>query len=113
MLKISVVDDQRQRRMIVEGALIAPWTAELVIAREKAKAEPQERELVIDVRGLTAISADGANLLLQLMRDKIKLECGVYVRELLRQLARDAQRQPQEVGDSLNDADSGPEPNAH
>jgi hypothetical protein len=109
MLKISVVDGQRQRRIIVEGALIARWTDELVTVCEEARTDPQGLELVVDVRGLTAISAVGANLLLQLMRDKIKLQCGVYVRELLRQLARDARLRPGEVENQLNDAESEPE----
>ena len=108
MLKISVVDGKRQRRIVVEGALIACWIDELVTACEKARADQQGHELVLDVRGLTTISPDGANLLLQLMRGRIKLQCGVYVQELLRQLDRDAQRQSQEVEDSLNDADSEP-----
>jgi anti-anti-sigma regulatory factor len=112
MLKISVVDGQRQCRIIVEGALIERWTDELVTACEKTRTDLQGRELMVDVRGLTTISSSGANLLLQLMRDKIKLQCGVYVRELLRQLARDARRQPQEVEDSLSNADSEPDRNA-
>jgi len=92
MLKISVVDGQRQRRILVEGTLIAPWTDELATACETAKTNLQSRDLVVDARGLTTIGTDGACLLLQLMRDRIKLQCGVYVRELLRQLARNAQR---------------------
>jgi hypothetical protein len=106
MLRISIVDGQRQRRLIVEGALVAPWTDELVTAREKARTDLQGRELVVDVRGLTTISPDGANLLLQLMRDKVKLQCGVYLRELLRQLASDAQRHCSGADNPLNDADS-------
>jgi hypothetical protein len=113
MLKISVVDGQRQRRILVEGALIAGWTDELVTVCEEARADPQGLELVVDVRGLTTISAVGANLLLQLMRDKIKLQCGVYVRELLRQLARDAQLRPDEAEHQLNAAESEPEENSY
>jgi uncharacterized membrane-anchored protein len=112
MLRISVVDGHRRRRIIVEGALIARWIQELVTACEKARTELQGHELLVDVRGLTTISQDGANLLLQLMRDKIKLRCGVYVRELMRQLARDPRRQPQEAEDSLSDTDSEPDRNA-
>lgn len=92
MLKISLMDNQRQRRMIVEGMLLVPWTDELASECKKARADLQGRELVVDVRGLTAICPEGENLLLQLMRDQIKLQCGVYMRELLNQLARDAQR---------------------
>lgn len=113
MLKISLVDGQRQRRIIVEGALIARWIDELVTACEKARTELRGRELVVDVRGLTTIGQDGANLLMKLVRNKIKLQCGVYVRELLRQLAHDAHQQPREIEKSPNDADSEPDRDAH
>ncbi len=106
MLKISLVDSQGQRRMVVEGMLVAPWTDELANECDKARADLQGRELVVDLRGLTAISPDGENVLLRLMRNKIKLQCGVYTREILRQLARDARRTPQESVDALNNADS-------
>lgn len=92
MLKISLIDSQRQRRMIVEGMLLVPWTDELANECEKAKTSLGGRELVVDLRGLTAVCPEGENLLLQLMRDQIKLQCGVYMRELLRQLAQDTQR---------------------
>ena len=109
MLKISVVDSQRQHRMIVEGTLITPWTDEFLTACKRARANLQAIELVVDVRGLTAISPDGANLLFQLVRDNVRLDCGVYVREILRQLARDARLRPGEVENQLNDAESEPE----
>lgn len=92
MLKISLVDELRCRRIVVEGMLVAPWTDELAKECGKARVDLENRDLVIDLRGLTAISPEGENLLLQLMRDKIKLHCGVYMRELLRQLVRDTQR---------------------
>jgi hypothetical protein len=106
MLKISLVDSRRQRRMIVEGMLVLPWSDELAKECEKARAGLQGRELVVDLRGLTAISPDGEDVLLRLMRNKIKLQCGVYMRELLGQLARDTQRNPKESVDGLNDAGS-------
>jgi hypothetical protein len=106
MLKISLVESPRQRRIIVEGTLVVPWTDELANECEKARANLQGRELVVDLRGLTATDPDGENLLLQLMRNKIKILCGVYMRELLRQLARDNPPNPQESVDVLNTADS-------
>jgi anti-anti-sigma regulatory factor len=106
MLKISLVDGQRQRRLIVEGTLVAPWASELAIACEKARADLQGRELVVDLRSLTGISPDGESVLLQLMKDKIKLQGGVFVRELLRQLLRGNQLNALDAGDAVNDADS-------
>ena len=101
MSKISIADGPPQRRIIVEGALVAPWTNELVTACKKITADLYGRELVVDVRGLTMISRDGVNVLLQLMKNKIKLRHGVYVRELLRQFAHDTQGQVQDVSDPL------------
>jgi hypothetical protein len=88
MLKITVVHGRRQRRLIVEGKLIAPWTAELISAYQTARTDLQDRVLIVDLRSLTAISPEGEAVLLQLMREKAKFLCGVYLKEVLKQLAR-------------------------
>ena len=88
MLKISVVEGPRRRRLILEGKLIAPWAAELANACEAARADLHGRQLVVDLRSLTAISTDGESVLLQLMSEKIKFQSGVFMKEVLRQLAR-------------------------
>ena len=106
MLKISLVDGQRQRRLIVEGTLVAPWASELAIACEKARADLEGRELIVDLRSLTGIGPEGERLLLQLMKNKTRLQCGVFVRELLRQLVRSTQPNALDAADALNDADS-------
>jgi hypothetical protein len=95
MLKVTVIEDQRRRRVIVEGKLIAPWTAELTSAYQRSRTDLQDRELIVDLTGLTAIGPEGAHLLLQLIREKVKFLCGVYAKEVLRQLglkARDNRR---------------------
>jgi hypothetical protein len=106
MLKISQVDGQRQRKLIVEGTLVAPWDSELAIACEKARADLGNRELIVDLRNLTGIGPEGERVLLQLMKNKTRLQCGVFVRELLRQLVRGAPLNALDTGDALNDADS-------
>jgi hypothetical protein len=90
MLKITVVEDRRRRQVIVEGILLAPWTAELTKAYQTAKTNLQGRELIVDLRGLTAVSPEGESILLQLMREKVTLVCGVYMTEVLRQLELNA-----------------------
>ena len=99
MLRITVVEDQR-RRVIVEGKLIAPWTTELTSAYQRARADLQDRELIVDLRGLTAIGPEGADVLLQLIREKVKFHCGVYAKEVLRQLSLKAREAPVEYTDS-------------
>ena len=105
MLKITVVEGQRQRRLIVEGRLIAPWAAELMSAYETAKTDLEERELVVDLRSLTAISPEGEAVLLQLMHEKAKFLCGVYMREVLKQLARKMIGSLREAVDESTDSD--------
>jgi len=106
MLKISLIDCQRERRLIVEGTLVTPWTRELAIACEKASEGLEGRELVVDLRGLTRIGSEGERVLLQLTKNKTKLQCGVFVSELLRQLVRGSQLNPPDAADAPNDADS-------
>jgi hypothetical protein len=106
MLKISLVDGQRQRRLIVEGALVAPWASELAIACEKARDDLRGRELIVDLRSLTGIGPEGELVLMQLMKNKTKLRCGVFVRELLRQLVRSTQLNAPDATDALNGGDS-------
>ena len=105
MLKITVVEGRRQRRLIVEGRLIAPWAAELMSAYESAKTDLEERELVVDLRSLTAISPEGEAVLLQLMRENARFLSGVYMREVLKQLARNTIGSVREAVDESTDSE--------
>lgn len=94
MLKISVIENKTQRRVVLEGKLAAPWTAEFRNVAEKALKDLAGRELAIDVRNLTAIAEDGKTALQELMRAGVRFVCcGVFTRHVLKQLARTA---PQE-----------------
>ena len=107
MLKISVVDGPRQRRLILEGKLIAPWAAELTSACEAARADLNGRQLIIDLRNLTAISSEAEGVLLQLMNEKVKFQCGVFMKEVLRQLARRPQRPSHAANENADVDDEG------
>jgi hypothetical protein len=99
MLKISLIDSARQRRLIVEGKLIAPWAAELRSACEEAKVDLHGRELVIEMKHITTISQEGENVLLQLMTEGTRVRCcgDVFTKHVLKQLARRANRDVQET----------------
>ena len=98
MLKISIIEGRTQRRLILEGKLISPWANELRTACEKARAELDGRELVIDLKNLTVISQEGENVLLELMNEGAKFRCcGVFTKLVLRQLGRRLRRNVQEV----------------
>jgi hypothetical protein len=105
MLKITVVEDARWRRLIVEGRLIAPWAAELATAYQTAKVDLQDRELIVDLRNLTAISSEGEEVLLQPMNENVKFLCGVYVKEVLKQLGRKRRGSLRDGTDKCADSD--------
>jgi hypothetical protein len=91
VLRISVIEGKTQRQRVLEGKLIAPWSAEFRIAGQRAAKELFGRELVIDLKGLTAIDDDGKTALDELMsRGARFVHCGLFTRRVLKQLARDA-----------------------
>jgi len=99
MLKITVVEHPRQRRLFVEGRLLAPWAAELTSACQTAGADLQDRKLIVDLRSVTAIGPEGEDVLLQLMRENVKLVGGVYIKEILKQLVRKTRGSPPDSAD--------------
>jgi hypothetical protein len=93
MLKISLIDNDRRRRLIVEGKLIAPWAVELKSACEKARADLRGRELVIEMKHITTISQEGENMILELINGGIKFRCdGMFTKRVVKELARRAGR---------------------
>ena len=93
MLKISIVEGRKQRRLVAEGWLVAPWSDELKAACERAASGLNGRELVIDLKNLTRISQQGEDLLLKLMQQGLKCRgCGVFTNQLLKQLGRRLRR---------------------
>jgi hypothetical protein len=93
MLKISLVDNPRQRRVIVEGKLIAPWTAELRNACQQASADLHGRKLVIEMKHITTISQEGENVILELINGGTRFRChGLFTKHVVKELTRRASR---------------------
>ena len=91
MLKISAKDGKTGRRLVLEGKLIAPWTSEVV--ETASQNNRSDRELVIDLRGVTDISADGEEALYGLMVRGAKFRgAGVFLKQVLKQLAHRERR---------------------
>jgi hypothetical protein len=86
MLKISVIKSPRQCRLVVEGILAEPWVAEFISEYTRAKEHLDGRELIIDITNLSAISAAGEDALLELIDDHARFHCGVFTKEVLKQL---------------------------
>jgi len=89
MLRISNIDSGNLCRFVVEGKLTTPWIEEFKNVCDAARIGLDGREPVIEVRNLTAISQEGENVLLELMKRGVKIRCsGVFTKQVLRQLAR-------------------------
>ena len=98
MLKISIVNSTNQRRLIVEGKLVGPWAKELRSACEVSRAVLDGHELVVVIKHLTAISQEGENVLLELMKEGVKFRCcGVFTKQILKQIARRVTGKSQET----------------
>jgi ABC-type transporter Mla MlaB component len=89
MFKISIVEERRHRRLMLEGTLVRPWTAEVESAWEAAGERLEGKKLVVDLTNVTQISADGESTLFKLMRGGARFSCrGVLTKHVLKQLAR-------------------------
>jgi hypothetical protein len=95
MFKLSTVETNGQRKLVVEGKLVRPWTEEVESAWRRTREHLKGRELVVDLTNVTLIGPDGENTLLNLMRDGARFTCGgVLTKHLLKQLARRCRSQP-------------------
>jgi hypothetical protein len=93
MLKISILDTPSQRRLLIEGKLMGPWATELASVWRQATADLSGRALIIDVKGLTAITEDGESVLLELMKEGAGFRSsGVFTKQVLKRLARKVRR---------------------
>lgn len=88
MLKITAVDNEHSRTLILEGQLIDPWVSELERSWSEARMSIRADSIVVDLKDVTTISQHGENVLYGMMADGAVLSCcrGVLTRHVLQQL---------------------------
>ncbi len=88
MLKITAIDHDRQRTLVLEGQLTDPWISELERSWTEARMSIQAGSIVVDLKDVTAISQRGENVLYQMMADGAQFNCcrGVLTKHVLHQL---------------------------
>ena len=88
MLKITAVDDNHRRTLVLEGQLIDPWVAELERSWSEARMSIRPDSIVVDLKDVTVISQRGENVLFQMMADGAEFNCcrGVLTKHVLQQL---------------------------
>lgn len=88
MFRISTIDTQGERRLVVEGTLVQPWVTELRRTWSDAGNSLDGRKLVIDLTNATMIDLEGKAVILDLMKEGAKFCCGdVLTKHVLKQLA--------------------------
>jgi hypothetical protein len=88
MLKITAIDRDDQRTLVLEGRLADPWLSELEQTWKAAREVKDGRDLLIDLKDVTSISERGEVLLQQMMVEGAKFSCcrGVLTRHVVRRL---------------------------
>lgn len=105
MFRISTIDTQRERRLVVEGTLVRPWVEELRKTWIDAGSSPAAQKVVIDLTNVTVISREGKDAIFDLMKEGAKFSCGgVLTRHLLKELAHKCHAR---LADVLNERCSG------
>jgi hypothetical protein len=88
MFRISTIETDRERRLVVEGTLVRPWVDELRKTWSDAGTSLEGPRVVIDLTNVTVISREGENAIFDLMKEGAKFSCGgVLTRHLLKELA--------------------------
>jgi hypothetical protein len=89
MFKISVVENDGQRKLVLEGTLVHPWTAEVEEAWRGVLRGASDRKPIIDLANVTAISRDGEETLFKLMSEGARFRCvDVFTKDVLKRLAK-------------------------
>ncbi len=88
MLKITAINTDHQRTLILEGQLIDPWISELERSWTEARMSIEADSIVVDLKDVTAISQRGENILYKMMADGAEFNCcrGVLTKHVLQQL---------------------------
>jgi hypothetical protein len=89
MFKISVVESDGQKRLILEGTLFHPWTAEVEKAWRDAAIGASTHKPMIDLENVTAIDREGEATLYKLMSEGARFRCvDVFTKDVLKRVAK-------------------------
>lgn len=88
MLKISVINEESQTTLVVEGKLVGPWVDELEKTWDGIRTLDGKRKVVLDLMDVTLVSEQGQELLRQMMTAGTTFKCcrGVHTKHLVKNL---------------------------
>src|SRR5690348_2005266 len=88
MLKITEIDGNHRRTLVLEGQLVAPWISVLEQSWNELRLSQSAEPIVIDLKDVTAISPEGQQVLSRMIAEGAELVCyrGVLIKQVLQQL---------------------------
>src|SRR5437868_15329648 len=92
MLRITRTDTNTEQKLILEGRLTRPWTADLASHWEETRCAHPERKFVVDLRGDVRIDSAGVSVLAVMKADDAEvLARGIRMRHWDRDLEIEVQ----------------------
>jgi Trm5-related predicted tRNA methylase len=92
MLRITSIETERQRKLVLEGKLIEPWVTEFKKAWHEAKVSLNGHKLVIDLCNVTVISPQAEVVLLEIKREGARFVCGgILNKHVVRRIERECE----------------------
>ena len=93
MLKVTHLDNDNQRTLVVEGALAGASVSELEVAWRQVGDDGQNRKIVVDLSGATVIDAGGKVILTAMIREGVELVGrGIFTKYLVKDLMEKARQ---------------------
>jgi len=93
VLRITTIDAEGRRKLVLEGKLIEPWVGEFKKAWQEANESRNGHSLVVDLGNVTVISPQGEGVLSEIMRDGAEFVCGgIHNKHVVRQIERRCRR---------------------
>ncbi len=88
MLKVTVNGSEDQTTLVLEGKLMDPWLPEARRAWDEVRNNIEARQIVIDLKDVTAISEKGQEFLREVMAKGAKFNCcrGILTKHVVRRL---------------------------
>jgi len=93
MLRITRTDSNTEQKLILEGRLTEPWTADLASHWKEPRRAHPERKFVVDLRGVVRIDNAGERALALMKASGAEfLASGIRTRHLIKDLETEAQQ---------------------
>jgi ABC-type transporter Mla MlaB component len=109
MMRITVLDEKEEQRLMVEGKLAEPFVAELESAWEQVRQDAGSRPIVIDLTGVTRIDGKGEAAVVAMVAEGARLTAkGIYWEYVAKQLLNEARKVPARRRGRTRAKDLGP-----